>query len=201
MKEIVYEFKNVSKKTKSVELRDISFSIPMNKSVGFVIEDDDTRTLFSNLVCGFDSPDDGCICIHGKEAYFDGYPYDKLGVLLNEPSFINTHDGFKNLKFLSEINENVENIQIAKIMNYVGLDPLSEVKVCNYSYAMYRKLSLAYALIPGHNILIINDPFKYLTEYAFKDFMILYKKLRTDHTMIYISKSAKHLEELCDVIA
>ena len=104
-------------------------------------------------------------------------------------------DGFKNLKLLSEFNTNVENIQITKVMNYVGLDPLSETKVCNYSCAMYKKLCLAYALIPNTNILIINEPFKHLNNYALKDFITIYGKLRLNHTIIYISESNDYLNE------
>ena len=197
MEAIAYEFKNVSK---SNIIGDLSFHIESGKSVGFVIEDDNTRLLFSNLVCGLDSPDEGEINIHGKVPYFDGYPYAELGVLLNEPSFINTQDGFKNLKFLSEFNSNVENIRITKVMNFVGLDSLSETKVCNYSCAMYKKLCLAYALIPNSDILIINEPFRYLNQKALKDFNTIYSKLRTRNTMIYIAENEDYLQPLCDAM-
>ena len=197
MAEFAYEFKNISK---SKKIHNLSFNVEKNKSIGFVIDKDDVRKLFSDMICGLDSPDDGYIAINGSKPYFDGYPYEELGVLLNEPSFINTYDGFRNLKMLSEYNTNVENIQITKVMNFVGLDSLSETKVCNYSCAMYKKLCLAYALIPNADILIINEPFKYLNQYALKDFHTIYSKLRTKHTIIYISKTSDYLETLCDNI-
>lgn len=197
MAAIAYEFKNVSK---SNIITDLSFSIEAGKSVGFVVEDDTARQLFSNLIAGLDSPDEGELHIHGKVPYFDGYPYEELGVLLTEPSFINTHDGFKNLKFLSEFNSNVENIRITKVMNFVGLDSLSETKVCNYSCAMYKKLCLAYALIPESDILIINEPFRYLNEKALNDFNTIYSKLRTRNTIIYIAENEEYLPPLCDAM-
>ena len=197
METYAYCFNNISKADK---LRNLSFTLEHNKSVGFIIDDDNIRKTFSDLVCGLDSPDEGNILIHDKEPYFDGYPYEELGVLLNEPSFMNTQDGFKNLKMLSEYNTNIENIQITKVMNFVGLDSLSETKVCNYSCAMYKKLCLAYALIPNADILVINEPFKHLNQYALKDFHTIYSKLRTKHTMIYISKTSDYLEPLCDNI-
>ena len=192
-----YRFNNISKSDK---LKNLSFTLEHNKSVGFIIDDDAIRKTFSDLVCGLDSPDEGNILIHDNEPYFDGYPYEELGVLLNEPSFINTQDGFKNLKMLSEYNTNIENIQITKVMNFVGLDSLSETKVCNYSCAMYKKLCLAYALIPNKDILIINEPFQHLNQYALKDFHSIYSKLRTKNTIIYIAKTADYLEPLCDNI-
>lgn len=195
MSNIAFEFKNVSKKK---ILNNISFQIEQGKSIGFVIEDDETRILFSNIISGLDCPDEGTLNICGEEPYFDGFPYQNLGVLLAEPSFINTHDGFKNLKFLSEFESSVENIQITKVMNFVGLDPLSETKVCNYSCSMYKKLSLAYALMTNAEILVINEPFKHLNPQALNDFYNIYSKLRIKNTIIYISSSEQYLAPLCD---
>ncbi|MBE5934326.1 MAG: ATP-binding cassette domain-containing protein [Lachnospiraceae bacterium] len=195
MSDYIYQFKQVSKVQK---LSPISFSIEKGSSYAFIIDNDDTRKTFSDIVCGLECPDDGEISINNKQPYFDGYPYAELGVLLNEPSFINNQDGFKNLKMLSEYSTNVENIQITKVMNFVGLDSLSETKVCNYSCAMYKKLCLAYALIPNADILVINEPFKHLNQYALKDFYTLYTKLRSKYTIIYIAKTDEYLDGLCD---
>ena len=109
MSNIAYEFRNISKSDK---LKNINFTIEKNKSIAFIIENDDKRNLFSNIVTGLESPDEGEIFINDKQPYFDGYPFQELGVLLNDPSFINTHDGFKNLKMLSEYERNIENIEI-----------------------------------------------------------------------------------------
>ena len=204
----IFQFRHVSKYYKTNNgltssekaFNNISFTVKEKKSVAFIIEDDNLRTIFSNVVSGLDSPDSGKILINDTETFFDGYPYPNLGLVLNEPSFINSHDGFSNLKMLSEYNESYENDRISKMMSFVGLDPLSETKVCNYSSAMFKKLCLAYALIPGYELLVINEPFKYLNEYALKEFQNIYQKLRSKKTIIYISSSRDYLDQLCDTI-
>ena len=201
MSKNIYQFRHVSKYVNDSKiLNNISFTIKENKSVGFIIEDDETRQYFSNLISGLDSPDAGKILIDNEDAYFDGYPYEGVGLLLTEPSFMPTYDGFGNLKMLSEYNESYENDRISKMMSFVGLDPLSEVKVCNYSSAMFKKLCLAYALIPNHNLLILPEPFKNLNEYALSEFIKTYKNLRYKKTMIYITPTHNNLGQLCDVI-
>lgn len=197
----IFQFRHVSKYNgDSKILNNISFTVKEKKSIGFIIEDDKTREVFTNLVGGMDNPDAGKILISDTEAYFDGYPYEGIGFMLNEPSFITSHDGFSNLKMLSEYNECFENDRISKMMSFVGLDPLSEVKVCNYSSAMFKKLCLAYALIPNHELVVLPEPFKHLNEYALTEFIKTYKNLRYKKTMIYISPTHTHLGQLCDTI-
>ena len=208
MNKNIFQFRHITKyyKTKlgvnSSEraLNNISFTIKEKQSVAFIIDNDNLRTIFADVVSGLDSPDSGKILINDEEAFFDGYPYTQLGLMLKEPSFINTYDGFNNLKMLSEYNESYENDRISKTMSFVGLDPLSETKVCNYSSAMFKKLCLAYALIPNNELLILNEPFKYLNEYALKEFFKIYSNLKNKKTIIYISESHPFLTQLCDTI-
>ena len=182
----IFQFRHISKYDgNSKILNNISFTIKEKKSVGFIIEDDKTREVFTNLVAGMDSPDAGKILINNDDAYFDGYPYEGIGFMLNEPSFMNSHDGFSNLKMLSEYSESYENDRISKMMSFVGLDPLSEVKVCNYSSAMFKKLCLAYALIPNNELIVL---------------LKTYKNLRYKKTIIYISPTHTNLGQLCDTI-
>ena len=202
----ILQFRHVNKYYKSSSgttlnqkaLNNISFTIKEKKSIGFIIEDETVRHIFTDVISGLESPDAGKILLYDKETYFDGYPYEGLGLLLNEPSFMNTHDGFSNLKMLSEYNESYENDRISKMMSYVGLDPLSETKVCNYSSAMFKKLCLAYALIPNNELLVLPEPFKHLNEYALKEFLRIYNNLRTKKTIIYIAPTHTHLGGLCD---
>lgn len=204
----ILQFRHVNKYYKSSSgttlnqkaLNNISFTIKEKKSIGFIIEDETVRHIFTDVISGLESPDSGKILLYNKETYFDGYPYEGLGLLLNEPSFINSHDGFSNLKMLSEYNESYENDRISKMMSYVGLDPLSETKVCNYSSAMFKKLCLAYALIPNNELLVLPEPFKHLNEYALKEFIKTYTNLRRKKTIIYIAPSHIYLGNLCDNI-
>ena len=92
----ILQFRHISKYNKNYSgitlntkaLNNISFTIKEKKSVGFIIEDDNIRCIFRDVISGLESPDAGKILLYDKETYFDGYPYEGLGLLLNEPSFI-----------------------------------------------------------------------------------------------------------------
>ena len=203
----IYQFKHVTKYASVPGVLDtpkvfgnVSFTLKKGNSIGFIIEDEAIRTLFYKLIGGIECPDSGKILLYDKDTYFDGYPYKGMGVMLDEPSFINTYDGFSNLKMLSEYEEIFENDRISKTMSFVGLDPLSETKVCNYSSESVKKLCLAYALIPNKELLVIHEPFKHLNEYALSEFFKIYTVLRSKKTIIYVSESHSYLQHLCDTI-
>lgn len=61
--------------------------------------------------------------------------------------------GYKNLKFLAEINNKIDDKKIRNIMELVGLDPDIKTKVKDYSLGMKQKLGIAQAIMEDQNII------------------------------------------------
>ena len=55
----------------------------------------------------------------GKDMMFP----DSIGILIENPAFINNYTGFENLKTLASIRERIDDERIRETLSEVGLEP------------------------------------------------------------------------------
>ena len=66
--------------------------------------------------------------------------------------------GFRNLKLLSDINDNLSDSEIQDILSRVGLDPSDKRVYRKYSLGMKQKLGIAAAVMGSPDIVILDEP-------------------------------------------
>ena len=120
-------------------LVNIDLQIPKGEITGVIGANGSGKSVLFKLLCGFIRPDTGDVYIRGEKLgeQFD-FPSD-FGVLINEPGYIELYSGFKNLKFLAQINNKINDEQIIKAMNLVKLDPNNRTKMKHYSMGYETK--------------------------------------------------------------
>ena len=117
------ELVGVTKKIKGVQiLNNISLKMESGRIYGFQGKNGCGKTMLMRAICGLIKINSGSIDINGKILHKDIQFPESIGVLIENPSFLNNFTGFDNLKMLAEIQGNVTDEEIKKAIISVGLD-------------------------------------------------------------------------------
>ena len=108
---MVIQINNLSKTIKKNEiLSNINLKFESGKVYGLKGKNGSGKTMLMRAICGLITPTSGTISIDGevlgKEISFPR----SIGVLIENPSFINNYTGFKNLKVLASIQNKIASI-------------------------------------------------------------------------------------------
>jgi ABC-2 type transport system ATP-binding protein len=200
--EYVIEAKNVCKSFDGAAvLTDVSLRIPKGKVVGIIGANGSGKSVLFKLLCGFLKPDSGDVFVRGERIgeKFD-FPSD-VGVLINEPGYIEVFSGFKNLRFLAQINSKIGDEDIKDAMRLVRLDPGSKKKTKDYSMGMKQKLGVAQAIMENQDIVILDEPFNGLDFETANDIRQTIIKLKgSGKTVVMTSHTHSDIETLCDEV-
>ena len=153
-------------------------------------------------ICGFVIPTEGEIRIDGrklrgrKEA-----DLTKIGMIIENPAFLEAYTGYQNLAFLARINGIIGKEKIRKTLRMVGLDPDSRKKVGKYSMGMRQRLALAQAVMEDQEILILDEPMNGLDNRGVEEMRKLLLDFRGQgKTILLASHSQEDIRVLCDKI-
>lgn len=159
------ELSNVCKKIKGVQiLYDISLRMESGMIYGFQGKNGCGKTMLMRAICGLIKIDSGRIDINGKILHKDIKFPQSIGVLIENPSFLNNFTGLKNLKLLAEVQGNLSDSEIEKALNAVGLDPYDKRTYKKYSLGMKQKLGIAAAIMGAPDIIILDEPINAIDE-------------------------------------
>ena len=198
-----FEIKNVSKGFGNRRiLKDVSLSVERGKTVGLVGANGSGKSVLFKILCGFEKPDQGRVCVRGKQLGTKGRDFpDNVGVFINSPSVIGIYSGFQNLKFLADIQRRIGEEEIKEAMSKVGLDPEDKTKVEHYSLGMKQKLGLAQAMMEGQDIMVLDEPFNALDYKTYEDVKTIIRMLKAEGKTIFLtSHQYKDIEQLCDLV-
>ena len=116
------------------------------------------------MIAGLIYPTQGRVLIQGKEiSGGKAYPVN-LGMLIENPAFLDGYTGLNNLKFLASINQRVTEQEIRDTITRVGLDADDTRKYKKYSLGMKQRLGIAAAIFEHPDILILDEPVNALDE-------------------------------------
>ncbi|WP_455719532.1 ABC transporter ATP-binding protein [Agathobacter sp.] len=157
------EVKNLSLEKNNKKILDsISFRVNDGSIMGLIGPNGSGKTLVMKCICGLIVTYDGQIIINGIEAR--KIEKKSIGMIIENPGFITSYSGFKNLKILAQIKKKVDKAGIKENMKAVGLDPSNRLPVGKYSLGMRQRLGIAQALMEDEKILILDEPFNSLDE-------------------------------------
>ena len=116
------------------------------------------KTMLMRLVCGLITPTSGSIVINGKRLGKDITFPESVGILIENPAFLDAYSGFDNLKLLASIKHRVGPEEIRQTIARVGLDPDDKKKYRKYSLGMKQRLGIAAAVMEEPDIIILDEP-------------------------------------------
>lgn len=201
-KECVIELKNVDKNFKANKvLSDVSLQCHSGKIYGFVGHNGSGKTVLLKCICGFYKCDTGEILIHGKQMGKDMDMLNQAGIIIEEPGFLRTWDGYHNLEFLYTINHKKNKKYLYSVLEKVGLDPKSRKTVGKYSLGMRQRLAIAQAIMEDPDILILDEPMNGLDKTGIEDMRALFLEMKNKgKTILLASHNKEDIDILCDEV-
>lgn len=194
--------KNLSKKlSNNIVLDDINIDLCSGKIYGFVGKNGSGKTMLMRAICGLILPTSGCVEIDGKVIGKDISFPESVGALIENPGFISSYSGFKNLKTLAQIKNEISDDDIISILEQVGLDPYNKKSFRKYSLGMKQKLGIAGAMMENPKLLILDEPFNGLDEESVDKVRQLIMERRGKDSLTIIScHDSDEIDKICDEI-
>ncbi len=182
-------------------LKYINVAFEEQKIHGLIGRNGSGKTMLMKCICGFVRPTSGEIIVSEKVIGKDvDFPKD-TGIIIETPGFIPYYSGYKNLRLLAGLNNNIGKEEIIKTMKQVGLDPNLRRHVKKYSLGMRQRLGLAQAIMENPDLLILDEPFNGLDKDGVADMRKYLLELKGQgKTILIASHSSEDIEILCDTV-
>lgn len=202
MLNIAIKVEHVNKMFKEIQvLKDVSVEFEEGKIYGLVGRNGSGKTVLLKCICGFLPVTSGTITVDGKVIGKEAEVPDDIGIIIEEPGFLPQYSGKKNLKFLANLNNKMQDKEIEDILIRVGLDPHNPKKVGKYSLGMRQRLGIAQAIMENPHLLILDEPTNGLDEKGVAEIRKLLLELKSEtRTMIIASHNAEDIRTLCDEV-
>lgn len=199
MKIEVHEYEKVISSNKL--LSNINMSLSSGNIYGFQGKNGSGKTMLMRAISGLILPTSGYVEVDGKRIGKDiDFPQD-IGVLIENPGFIGSYSGFKNLKLLASLKNKVKDEQICKLMKQLALDPNDEKKYRKYSLGMKQKLGIIAAIMEEPEIIILDEPFNALDEKSCEIVNEMLFKIKANNKIIIIAcHNKEELFKIADVV-
>ena len=122
-----------------------------------------------------------------------------LGVLIENPAFLENFSGYWNLKFLADLSHKIGKKEVKDILETVGLGTVKNKKVKNYSLGMKQRLAIAQTIMEKQTILILDEPMNGLDKKGvsqMREIFLEYKK--AGNSILMATHNPQDVEILCD---
>jgi ABC-2 type transport system ATP-binding protein len=181
-------------------LNEISFSVAEGEVFGFLGPNGAGKTTTIRLLLGLQHPGGGTARIGGHDCWTDHVAAAKLfGATLEQPALYGFLSGRDNLRLFARTLGPVDERQITKLLDLVGMTERANDKVKRYSMGMRQRLALAQAMLGKPRLLILDEPTNGLDPNGIHGLRILLRKLAEEGMTIFFSSHLlAEVEELCD---
>lgn len=199
---MVIQVENVSKIIKGNMVIDcVSAEFSSGKVYGLQGINGSGKTMLMRLISGLIYPTEGRIVIDGKILGKEIAFPESIGILIENPAFLDNYSGFANLKLLASIQNKIDDEQIYKTLERVGLEPDSRKKYKKYSLGMKQKLGIAGAVMEKPEFLILDEPANALDKEGIERLKKIVQEEKERGALIILScHDSALLEAMADVI-
>lgn len=180
-------------------LNRVTVQFERGKIHGIVGRNGSGKTVLFKCICGFMQLQSGMIQIDGKPV--KPMTAQDIGIIIEDPGFIGSLSGFKNLKLLASLRSDLTDRDLQDTLKLVGLDPLSKKHVRKYSLGMRHRLGIAQAIMEKPRLLILDEPMNGLDKQGVLEIREVLKVLnREGATIIMSSHYAEDIDALCHTV-
>lgn len=157
--------RNVTKSIKGIKvLDDISIDIPSGSITGLRGINGSGKTMLMRAICGLIRVDGGSIEVDGKRVGVDVDGPPSVGLLIENPGFIDGFTGFENLWLLAQLTGRIGRDEVESVLELVGLGDAGSKAYRAYSLGMKQRLGIAAAVMESPDLLVLDEPTNALDE-------------------------------------
>ena len=194
--------KNITKVIKGTTVLDsVSMEMKSGEVVGLRGENGSGKTMLMRMIAGLIFPTQGSVQIDGrvlgKELAFP----EEMGILLENPTFLENYTGYQNLRMLASIQNRIGEEEIKKAIRRVGLEWDDRKKYRKYSLGMKQRLGIAAAVMETPQLIILDEPSNALDDQGCEMLRQIIREEKARNALILVSShDGSLLEEIADTI-
>ena len=127
----------------------------------------------------------------------------RVGALFEAPAFYDYLSGWRNLEILGHYSGRTSPQRLREVIDWVGLAGREQSTVRTYSHGMRARLAIAQALLPGPDLLILDEPGDGLDPEGLHEMRLTILRLHQELglTILLSSHLLNEVEQLCTRIA
>ena len=186
-------------------VHDLSFEVRRGEIFGLLGHNGAGKSTAFGMLLGLVSPDAGDTWVGSSSLRTErAAALAKVGAIFETPSFYDYLSGWDNLVFLVSLSGvKPDPCSLQRVAAQVGLHDRIRDKVRTYSHGMRQRLGLAQALLPGPEILLLDEPTDGLDPLGIQEMRSAILHLRNEHglTVLLSSHLLSEVEQLCDRVA
>ena len=182
------KLENVSKRFKNENvLNGISYSFESGKIYSIVGRNGSGKSVLLKIIAGLYLQDKGKVLFDNKNYNMINEIPDNLGIVIEQPSFINDLTGLENLKLLASIRNVATERDIVESLEIVNLKDDMNKKYSKYSLGMRQKLSIAQAIMERQKVILLDEPFNGIDRQSVVAIKEYLKRVKNEDKLIIIT--------------
>jgi ABC-2 type transport system ATP-binding protein len=185
-------------------VHDLTLRVPAGEIYGLLGHNGAGKSTAIGMMLGQVWPTRGEVRIFDKDITTErNQALQKVGAIFEAPAFYDYLSGLRNLQILSAYTARTSSARIREVVEWVGLTGRETSKVRTYSHGMRARLALAQALLPGPEILILDEPGSGLDPEGIHEMRQTILRLHRELglTILLSSHLLHEVEQLCSRIA
>lgn len=189
MKIKITNLKKVIKGT--IVLDDINYTFSGGRIYGLCGKNGCGKTMLMRLIAGLIYPSFGTIRIKDKVLGKDISFPESVGMLIENPSFLNDYTGKQNLEMLAGLQKNVDKAEVRRVLEQVGLDPDDKRKFYKYSLGMRQRLGIAAAIMGSPELILLDEPINAIDTDGVQEIRAIIRGLSAENRIIIVASHDK----------
>lgn len=194
--------KNITKVIKGTTVLDsVSMEMKSGEIVGLRGENGSGKTMLMRMIAGLIFPTQGSVQIDGRVLGRELAFPQEMGILLENPTFLENYTGYQNLRMLASIQNRIGEEEIKKAIRRVGLEWDDRKKYRKYSLGMKQRLGIAAAVMEAPQLIILDEPSNALDDQGCEMLRQIIREEKARNALILVSShDGSLLEEIADTI-
>jgi ABC-2 type transport system ATP-binding protein len=176
----------------------IDIELPAGVVSGFVGPNGAGKTTTIQMLLGLMRPTSGSARVLGHPINEPAAYLDRVGALIEAPSFYPTLSGRRNLEVLTRLGR-LDRQRVAEVLELVELSDRATDLVRAYSLGMKQRLGVAAALLPNPELVILDEPTNGLDPAGIREIRALLRSLADRGITVFVSSHLLgEIEAICD---
>ena len=186
------EITNLKKVIKGATvLDDINYTFTGGRIYGLCGKNGCGKTMLMRLMAGLIYPSFGTIRIKDKVLGKDISFPESVGMLIENPSFLNDYTGKQNLEMLAGLQKNVDKAEVRRVLEQVGLDPDDKKKFYKYSLGMRQRLGIAAAIMGSPELILLDESINAIDADGVQEIRAIIRGLSAENRIIIVASHDK----------
>lgn len=201
MTKTVLQVKDLHKKFKDFEIKNISFSLEAGYIMGFIGRNGSGKTTVMKLIQNVLVKDSGTVTICGYDNRKQEIKAkNEIGFVADECPFVKTYTLYENADLFGKYYKNFDKERFSSLLSRFGLD--GNQSVLSLSRGMESRFQLAFALAHDPRLLIMDEPNDGLDPIFRRDFLNLLQELVEEEKMgfLFSTHITGDLDKVADYI-